>query len=75
VTNKWAADNAKEVKTNKILVIARTGNEKVREAFEKDMATQLRAKSLDATANYLKHPNLKLEEKMAEERKALVRKM
>jgi len=75
VTNKWAADNAKEVKTNKILVIARTGNEKVREAFEKDMATQLRAKGLDATASYLKHPNLKPEEKMTEERKAEVKKL
>lgn len=75
VTNKWVAENAKEVKTKKILVIARTGNEKIREAFESNMAQQLRDKGLNATASYLQHPDLKPEEKMTDEKKAAVRKL
>jgi hypothetical protein len=70
VENKWAADDIATIKTKKILVIARTGNEEVRKAFEKDMAKKLNANGLNATASYLQHPDLKPEEKMTEEKKA-----
>lgn len=75
VTNKWAAEKATEFRTKNILVIARTANEKVRIAFENEMTSQLRAKGLKATESYLKHPNLKPDEKMTDEKKAAIQKI
>jgi len=75
VANKWTSESTGEFKTKKILVIARTANEDVRKAFEIEMAKQLRAKGLDATESSLKHPDLKPQEKMTEEKKAQIRKL
>jgi hypothetical protein len=77
VANKWAAENTGngEFKTKNILVIARTANEDVRKAFESEMAKQLRAKGFKATESYLKHPNLKPDEKMTEDKKAHIKEV
>lgn len=75
VTNKWTAENAKEFKTKKILVIARTANEDVRKSFESEMTKQLTARGLNATQSSLKYPDLKPEEKMTDEKKALIKKI
>ncbi len=75
VANKWTAENTNDFKTKNILVIARTANKKVRMAFENEMATQLRAKGFNASESYLKHPNLKPEEKMTEEKKEALQKL
>ena len=70
VVDKWAGDNANTLKDKNILVIARTSNEKVRIAFETEITKQLTERGLKATASYLKHPNLKPNEKMDEAKKA-----
>ncbi len=75
VVNKWTAENAESLKDKNILVIARAANEKVRMAFEDEMAIELRRKGLNATESYKKHPNLKTDEKMTAERKANIKKM
>lgn len=75
VANKWTAENTENFNTKSILVIARTANEKARMAFENEMATQLRAKGIKASESYLKHPELKPEEKMSEEKKAEISKL
>ena len=74
VVNKWTAENSEGTLKNKnILVIARAANDKVRMAFEDEMAKQLRAKGFKATESYKKHPNLKTDQKMTAERKAEVK--
>jgi len=75
VANKWAAEKAPDFRTKNILVIARTANERVRIAFENEMASQLRAKGIKATESYLEHPNLKPDEKMTDEKKAAIQKI
>lgn len=75
VANKWTADDAKEIKTKKILVIARTANEDIRKAFENEMAKQLRAKGLNATESSLKYPDFKPDEKMTDEKKTQIKKI
>jgi hypothetical protein len=70
VVNKWAGDNANTLKEKNILVIARTPNEKVRVAFEDEITKQLTDKGLKATASYIKHPNLKPNEKIDDAKKA-----
>jgi hypothetical protein len=75
VVNKWTADNSVSLKDKNILVIARAANEKVRMAFEDEMAKQLREKGFNATESYKKHPELKTDEKMTDERKAKIKKI
>lgn len=73
VMNKWTAEDAGTLKNKNILVIARAANEKVRMAFEDEMAKQLRDKGIKATESYKKHPNFKPGEKMTAERKAEIK--
>ena len=76
VVNKWTAEGTTgSLKNKNILVIARAANEKVRMAFEDEMAQQLREKGFNATESYKKHPNLKTDQKMTDERKANVKKI
>lgn len=75
VVNKWTAEDAGSLKDKNILVIARAANEKVRMAFEDEMAKQLRSKGFNATESYKKHPNIKPDQKMTAERKAKVKKV
>ncbi|MFD1293215.1 hypothetical protein ACFQ5N_05135 [Lutibacter holmesii] len=76
VVNKWTAENSEgTLKDKNILVIARAANEKVRMAFEDEMAKQLRAKGFNATESYKKHPNLKSDQKMTAEKKVKVKKV
>lgn len=75
VVNKWAAEDAGSLKEKNILVIATAANEKIRMAFEDEMAKQLRDKGFNATESYKKHPNLKSGEEMTAERKAEIKKV
>lgn len=75
VVNKWKADDASSLKDKTILVIARAANEKVRMAFENEMAKQLRDNGVNATESYKKHPNLKPGEEMTAEKKAAIKKV
>lgn len=75
VMNKWTAEDGANMKNKNILVIARAVNEKVRMAFENEMAKQLRAQGIKATESYKKHPNLIASEKMTDEKKAEIKKI
>ena len=75
VLNNWTGDNLATVKDANILVVTRAGNPKIRKAFEDEMTKQLKAKGLKATPSYIKHPNMKPDQKLTKEREAEVKAM
>ncbi len=58
-----------------MLVIARTNNDQARIAFEREIASQLRAKGIKATESYTKAPKIHANREMTEERLALIRSL
>ena len=77
VLNSWKADQDKvaEFKKKNVLVIARTNNDQARIAFEREIASQLRAKGIKATESYTKAPKIHANREMTEERLALIRSL
>ena len=52
VINSWKAEDAADVRSKKILVIARTDNADARKAFEDAMYREMRAEGIDGAVSY-----------------------
>jgi hypothetical protein len=52
VINSWKADDASEIKSKNVLVIARTNNAKARKAFEDATLRQLKANKIKGDVSY-----------------------
>ena len=75
VLYNWSADDKESVEEKKILVVARTANKEVREAFEKEITKTLKASGMDATSSYVLFPDYDPEKKRTEEEKGAIRKI
>ena len=75
VLYNWSAEDKESVEQKKILVVARTANKEVREAFEKEITTTLKAAGMDATSSYVLFPDYDPEKKRTEEEKGAIRKI
>ena len=71
----WSADDQENVGQKKILVVARTANSEVREAFENEITKTLRASGMNATASIMQFPNFDPEKKYTEEERGQMRKL
>lgn len=56
VTDAWKADDINTLKTEKILVIARTDDMVSRQRFEQEITAKLKAAGVDAVESYSKFP-------------------
>ena len=71
----WSAEDKENVRQKKILVVARTANSEVREAFENEITKTLNASGMNATASHLRFSNFDPERKYTEEEKGQMRKL
>ncbi len=71
----WAAEDKENVGQKKILVVARTANNEVREAFESEITKTLSASGMNATASYMQFPNFDPERKYTEDERGQMRKL
>ena len=75
VLYNWSADDKESVEQKKILVVARTSNMEIREAFEEEITKTLKAAGMDATSSYVLFPNYDPEKKRSEEEKGEIKKI
>ncbi len=75
ILNTWTSENVESIKSQNILIIARTANEKNRVAFEDEISKKLRAKGLNVTESYKKFPKINPNSKLTEERVKSIKKM
>jgi len=68
VINSWKSEKENSLDSKNILVIARTANDKVRQAFEDKITKSLKARKLNATESYKKYPKINPGEKLTEEK-------
>lgn len=68
VRDSWKADNVSAVKDKNILVIARTGDNQVRIAFEQEIVNQLTDRGMNATASFTKLPSLNPDQKITDDK-------
>ena len=75
VLYNWSAEDKESVENKKILVLARTADKEIREAFESEITKTLKAAGMDATSSYALFPNYDPEKKRSEEEKGEIRKI
>ncbi len=75
VLNTWISDDRPGIRDKNILVVARTANQEIRQAFEQAVTDQLVANGLNATPSYVQFPLLKPDAKIDEARKEEIREM
>lgn len=75
VLKSWKSDNVESIRSQHILVVARTANDVNRKAFEEEIAKQLRAKDLKATESYKKYPKIDPNNKLTEEKIRSIKNM
>lgn len=74
VINSWKSDQISTLIEQRILVIARTENNKSRGAFEEEIVKQLKSKGIKASTSYMKIPILNEERRYTDdEKKELVK--
>ncbi|MGI9547863.1 MAG: hypothetical protein ACR2MM_11525 [Flavobacteriaceae bacterium] len=71
----WSADDKESVEAKNILVVARTANLEVRQAFEREITKTLTAAGMKATSSYTKFPNYNPEKKVTEEEKGEIKRI
>ena len=75
VLYNWSADDRESVEGKNILVVARTSNLEVRQAFEKEITKTLTEAGMKATASYVKFPNYNPEKKYSDKEKGEIKKI
>lgn len=73
VLNSWQSPESKTMKTQNILVIARTANDKARKIFEDEIVDQLKSNGYSASQSYSSLPNVKPDKKLSEEEKVALK--
>ncbi len=59
LSNAWSSDNFDATKSEKILIIARSNDAEVRQAYENELTSKLKAEGINAVASYKIFPDLK----------------
>ena len=75
VVDAWKSSNIEEFGDNNILVVARTTNQEVRAAFERQITDKLLERGYNATPSYTKFPTLRPNEKLTDERKEEIKNL
>ena len=73
VADAWKAEDSSKMRDSNILIIARTKNKTSRMACERELADQLLARGVRATASFSKFPNYDPDAEMTEERKKMIK--
>lgn len=73
VADAWKSPESSKMRDSNILIIAKTQNKTARMTFERELADQLLARGLRATASFSKFPNYDPDAEMTEERKKMIR--
>lgn len=75
VVDTWTGDNVSTIKSQNVLVIARTANNSIRHKFEEQIAKRLRTKDINAIESYKKFPTINPDKKITEERAGKIKEM
>ncbi|MDB4027983.1 hypothetical protein N9766_05990 [Flavobacteriaceae bacterium] len=73
IVDTWTSQDVSQMKQKSILVIASTNNKKARIGFESEIAKQLNAKGLNATASFSRFPTIDFEAEKTQKRKDLIK--
>lgn len=71
----WRADDRESVQGKNILVVARTSDLEVRQAFEREITRTLTDAGMKATASYLKFPDYNPEKKYSDKERGEIKKI
>jgi hypothetical protein len=75
VLYNWSADDRESVEGKNILVVARTSDLEIRQAFEREITKTLTDAGMKATASYVKFPNYNPEKKYSDKEKGEIKKI
>lgn len=75
VVNNWSAGNSGGLKSEKILIITRSPEQKARTVFENELAKALNDKGINADASHVKYPNYKPNGELTDAGKAEIKEI
>ncbi|TNJ46406.1 hypothetical protein KFZ70_13300 [Tamlana fucoidanivorans] len=67
VTDSWSAPDVRDIKGDKMLVMARMDDLASRQLFEQEIVSKLKTEGINAVASYNQYPDIKLNEKLTDE--------